>query len=54
MQSPTYLRHRLNFVLPSPLSSPKEVGELCKQMLGYKLQTKQTTGDGVLVRNVSL
>jgi len=31
---------------------PAEVGKLCKQMLGHKLKTKQTTGDGVLVNNV--
>lgn len=34
--------------------SPAEVGKLCEQMLGHKLKTKQTIGDGVVVRNVSL
>eukprot|EP00052_Salpingoeca_macrocollata_P034356 m.11224 g.11224 ORF g.11224 m.11224 type:complete len:437 (+) comp6339_c0_seq1:13-1323(+) len=31
---------------------PEDIGAFAKQMLGYKLQTKQTTGDGVLVNKV--
>ena len=30
------------------------VPELASQMIGYNLKTKQTTGDGVLVRKVRL
>jgi hypothetical protein len=32
--------------------SPKEIGQLASKMLGYKLKTKQTPGDGVLVNKV--
>ena len=32
--------------------SPKEVENISKQMIGYKLVTKQTQGDGVLVENL--
>lgn len=34
------------------ISSPAEVGKLASKMLGYKLKTKQTGADGVLVRKV--
>ncbi|KAF9318287.1 Succinate--CoA ligase [GDP-forming] subunit beta, mitochondrial [Podila horticola] len=33
---------------------PKKVPELVKQMLGYRLKTKQTTEDGVLVNKVMI
>jgi succinyl-CoA synthetase beta subunit len=36
------------------MNSPAKVPELVKQMLGYKLKTKQTSEDGVLVSKVMI
>ena len=34
------------------MHSPKKVAELAKEMLGYRLTTKQTPADGVEVKKV--
>jgi hypothetical protein len=38
--------------LAFPPPSPKAVGKLTDQMIGYNLVTKQTTKEGVTVKNV--
>ena len=39
--------------LPSLHGSLDSIATLTEQMIGHKLKTKQTTGDGVLVKRVS-